>query len=163
VERCSPRRSGSLKLKVISIGKDRSGLFAAGVAEYADRLSHGMTVQLHELPESRASGDRAKADEAAAIVAKLGPKDALVALDERGKSMSSVEFAKWFSVQQMQGRDIAFAIGGDEGLSEAVRAKATLVLSLSAMTMPHRLARLVLMEQVYRAVTIIRGEPYHKA
>ncbi len=133
------------------------------MAEYADRLSHGYKVQLHELPESRASQDKAKTDEGTALLAKLGPRDVLVALDERGKSLSSVEFAKWLSQQQMQGRDVAFAIGGDEGLSEKVRAKATLVLSLSAMTMPHRLVRLVLLEQVYRAVTIIRGEPYHKA
>jgi len=138
-------------------------LFAPGVTEYAERLSHGFKVHLHELPESRASGDRAKSDEGTAILTKLGPRDALVALDERGKSLTSLDFAKWLSQQQMQGRDVAFAIGGDEGLSAAVRSRAALVLSLSAMTLPHRLARLVLMEQVYRAVTIIRGEPYHKS
>ena len=120
-------------------------------------------MQLHELPESRASGERAKTDESTAILGKLGTRDALVALDERGKSLTSIDFAKWLSQQQMQGRDVAFAIGGDEGLSEAVRGRAALVLSLSAMTLPHRLARLVLLEQVYRAVTIIRGEPYHKS
>ncbi len=119
-------------------------------------------MQLHELPESRASGDKAKAEEGAAIIAKLSPRDALVVLDERGKALSSVDFAKWLQQQQMQGRDVAFAIGGDEGHSEEVRGRANVVLSLSAMTMPHRLARLVLLEQVYRAVTIIRGEPYHK-
>ncbi len=163
MERRSARLGGRLKLTVLSVGKDRSGLFSPGVTEYAERLSHGFKVQLLELPESRASGDKAKTDEGAALLAKLGPRDCLVALDERGKSLSSVEFAKWLSGQQMQGRDVAFAIGGDEGLSDAVRTKAALVLSLSAMTMPHRLARLVLLEQVYRAVTIIRGEPYHKA
>ncbi len=163
MERRPAHGSRRLKLTVISIGKDRSGLFAPGVAEYADRLSHGFRVRLDELPESRASGAKAKTDEGEAIIDKLGSRDALVALDERGKSLSSVEFAKWLSQQQLQGRDVAFAIGGDEGLSDAVRTRASLVLSLSAMTLPHRLARLVLMEQVYRAVTIIRGEPYHKA
>ena len=87
----------------------------------------------------------------------------LVALDERGKHLSSVDFAKWLGKQQDAARDVAFVIGGDEGLAEAVRAKAGLVLSLSAMTLPHRLARLVLLEQVYRAFSILRGEPYHKA
>lgn len=116
-----------------------------------------------ELPESRASGERAKSDEGAAIIGKLSTRDALVTLDERGKSLNSIEFAKWLGQQQLQSRDVAFAIGGDEGHSEEVRKRASLVLSLSAMTMPHRLARLVLMEQLYRAVTIIRGEPYHKA
>ncbi len=152
-----------MKFTVISIGKDRSGLFAPGVHEYADRLSHGFKVQLHELPESRASGPKAKRDEGEAIVGKLGPRDVLVALDERGKAWSSVDLAKWLGQQQMQGRDVAFAIGGDEGLSDEVRARAAVVLSLSAMTLPHRLARLVLLEQLYRAVTILRGEPYHKA
>ena len=86
----------------------------------------------------------------------------LVALDERGKALSSRDFAAWIARQQQQGRDLAFAIGGDEGLSDEVRTRAGLVLSLSAMTLPHRLARLVLMEQLYRAFSILRGEPYHR-
>lgn len=163
MERRPTHRSQQLKLSVISIGKDRSGLFVPGVNEYAQRLSHGFKVQLLELPESRATGAKAKAEEGQAILDALSAKDTLVALDERGKSLSSIEFAKWLSQKQMQGRDVAFAIGGDEGLSETLRTQAALVLSLSAMTLPHRLARLVLLEQVYRAVTIIRGEPYHKA
>lgn len=152
-----------MKLTFLSVGKDRSGLFAPGVAEYAQRLGHAAKVALVELHESRASGVKAKDEEGAALLAKLGPRDVLVALDERGKALSSVDFARWLGKQQDTGRDVAFAIGGDEGLSDAVRAKAGLVLSLSAMTLPHRLARLVLLEQVYRAFTILRGEPYHKS
>ncbi|PZR06602.1 MAG: 23S rRNA (pseudouridine(1915)-N(3))-methyltransferase RlmH [Archangium gephyra] len=151
-----------MKLTFLSIGKDRSGLFSPGVDEYAKRLTHTHKVQLVELPESRASGVKAKEEEGAALLKKLGPRDALVALDEHGKSLSSVDFAKWLGRQQDSGRDVAFVIGGDEGLSEEVRAKAALTLSLSAMTLPHRLARLVLLEQVYRAFSILRGEPYHK-
>lgn len=120
-------------------------------------------MQLLELPESRASGQKARDEEGAALLSKLGPRDVLVALDERGKALGSVEFARWLQTQQANGRDLACAIGGDEGLSDAVRARAGLILSLSAMTLPHRLARLVLMEQLYRAFTIVRGEPYHKA
>ena len=86
-----------------------------------------------------------------------------MALDERGKALASVDFAKWLGRQQDSGKDVAFVIGGDEGLSDAVREKASLVLSLSAMTLPHRLARLMLVEQVYRGFSILRGEPYHKA
>jgi 23S rRNA (pseudouridine1915-N3)-methyltransferase len=152
-----------VKLTFLSVGKDRSKLFAPGVAEYAGRLAHSAKVQLVELPESRAAGARAKDEEGEALLAKLGPRDVLVALDERGKALGSVEFAKWLGRQQDGARDVAFVIGGDEGLSDAVRARAGLVLSLSAMTLPHRLARLVLLEQVYRAFTILRGEPYHKA
>ncbi|MEW5743117.1 MAG: 23S rRNA (pseudouridine(1915)-N(3))-methyltransferase RlmH [Myxococcota bacterium] len=151
-----------MKLTFLSVGKDRSGLFAPGVEEYAKRLAHVAKVQLVELHESKASGVKAKAEEGEAILAKLSPRDVLVAMDERGRSMSSVDFAAWLGRQQDSGRDVAFAIGGDEGLSDEVRAKAGLVLSLSAMTLPHRLARLVLLEQVYRAFTILRREPYHK-
>lgn len=151
-----------MKLTFISVGKDRSGLFSPGVDEYVKRLGHVAKVQLVELPEARASGDKAKEEEGRAILGKLSQRDVLVALDERGKSLSSIDFAKWLGRQQDGGRDVAFAIGGDEGLSEEVRQRAGLVLSLSAMVMPHRLVRLVLAEQVYRAFTILRGEPYHK-
>lgn len=151
-----------MKLTFLSVGRDRSGLFSPGVDEYVKRLTHTHKVQLVELPESRQSGLKAKEEEGAALLRKLGPRDVLVALDERGKALSSVDLAKWLGRQQDSGRDVAFVIGGDEGLSEAVRAKAALTLSLSAMTLPHRLARLVLVEQVYRAFSILRGEPYHK-
>jgi 23S rRNA (pseudouridine1915-N3)-methyltransferase len=151
-----------MKLTFFSVGKDRSGLFAPGVAEYAQRLSHVAKVQLFELPESKASGAKAREEEAKAILSKLSARDVLVALDERGRALSSVDFSQWLGAQQDGARDVAFVIGGDEGLAEVVRERARLVLSLSAMTLPHRLARLVLLEQVYRAFTILRGEPYHK-
>ena len=151
-----------MKLTVVSIGKDRSGLFAPGVQEYAKRLSHVAKLELLELSESKRSGVAAKADEAQAILGKLKPTDVLVALDERGKALSSVQFAKWLGPQHEQNRHVVCVIGGDEGLDETVRARAQLTLSLSAMTMPHRLARLVLMEQLYRAFSILRGEPYHR-
>src|SRR5262249_33362932 len=146
-----------LKLKVISVGKDRSGLFAPGVAEYAERLTHYAKPQLVELPESKNI-----AAEGEATLEKLSDRDVLVALDERGKELTSVELSQWIGRQQQSGCDLAFAIGGDEGLAPAVREKAALVLSLSRMTLPHRLARLVLLEQLYRAFTLLRGEPYHK-
>jgi len=151
-----------LKLTVLSVGKDRSGLFAPGVAEYAQRLQHSAKVELVELPGSKHSGARAKADEGAALLAKVKDKAALVALDETGKALSSVELATWVGKQRDAGKDLAFVIGGDEGLSDEVRSRAALVLSLSKLTLPHRLARLVLLEQLYRAFTILRGEPYHK-
>jgi 23S rRNA (pseudouridine1915-N3)-methyltransferase len=151
-----------VKLTVISIGKDRSGLFAPGVQEYAKRLSHVSKLELLELPESKRSGVAGKADEALAILSKLKSTDTLIALDERGRSLGSVAFAKWLEQPQSQGRHVVCVIGGDEGLDDTVRARAQLTLSLSAMTLPHRLARLVLMEQLYRAFSILRGEPYHK-
>jgi 23S rRNA (pseudouridine1915-N3)-methyltransferase len=152
-----------MKLTFLSVGKDRSGLFSPGVETYSGRLERVAKVQLVELPEARASGPKAKDAEGKALLGKLSPRDVLVAMDERGRSLSSVDFAAWLGRQQDSGRDVAFAIGGDEGLSDEVRGKAGLVLALSAMTLPHRLARLVLVEQVYRAFTILKGEPYHKA
>lgn len=146
-----------MKLKVISIGRDRAGLFAPGVTEYTERLQHYAKTTLVELPESKNL-----THEGEATLSKLGDRELLVALDERGKSLSSVELSQWIAKQQQTGKDLAFAIGGDEGLAPAVREKATLLLSLSKMTLPHRLARLVLLEQLYRAFTLIRGEPYHK-
>lgn len=155
-------REGDLKLTVLSVGKDRSGLFAPGVAEYTQRLQHYAKTELKELPESRAGGERARVEEGQALLAKLSPKDVLIALDERGKGLSTVELAQWMGKQQQVGKDLAFAIGGDEGLSDEVRGKAALVLSLSRLTFPHRLARLVLMEQLYRVATLLKGEAYHR-
>ncbi len=152
-----------MKLTVLSVGKDRSGLFVPGVEEYAGRLQHYARTELKELPESQASGDKARTEEGAALLKKLTPKDVVVALDERGKDLSTLEFAQWLGKQLQAGKDLAFLIGGDEGLSEEVRSKAGLVLRLSRFTLPHRLARLVLMEQLYRAFTVVRGEAYHRS
>jgi 23S rRNA (pseudouridine1915-N3)-methyltransferase len=152
-----------LKLTVLSVGKDRSGLFAPGVEEYAKRLQHYARTELKELPESRASGQKARDEEGEALLGKLGPKDELVALDEKGKELTTLELAAWLGKRQQAGKDLVFVIGGDEGLSDAVRAKAALVLGLSRFTLPHRLARLVLMEQLYRVFTVLKGEAYHRA
>lgn len=118
-----------------------------------------------ELPE--ASGKKlkpgeAKGAEADAILAKRKPQDWLVALDERGSLLDSVELSRYVGKAQTGAKDLLFIIGGDEGLDPRVRDAANLTLSLSKMTLPHRLARVVLIEQLYRAFTILKGEPYHK-
>lgn len=148
---------GRLKVRVASIGKDRSGLFAPGVAEYAQRLLHYARFSLVELPEGRTREAEAKA-----LLAKRASRERLVALDERGKALDSRELAELLARAQRDGTDLLFVLGGDEGLDESVRRAADTVLSLSRLTLPHRLARLVLVEQLYRAFTILRGEPYHK-
>ncbi|WP_093519862.1 23S rRNA (pseudouridine(1915)-N(3))-methyltransferase RlmH [Stigmatella erecta] len=154
-----------MKVRLLSIGKDRSGLFEPGVQEYASRLEHYTRFELVELAE--ASGRKlkpgdAKAAEAEAILSRRKPQDWLVALDERGKSLDSVEFSRYLGKAQTGAKDLLFVIGGDEGLEDSVRQAAHLTLSLSRMTLPHRLARLVLIEQIYRAFTLLKGEPYHK-
>ncbi|MBI3181853.1 MAG: 23S rRNA (pseudouridine(1915)-N(3))-methyltransferase RlmH [Myxococcales bacterium] len=151
-----------MKVRVASIGRDRAGLFAPAVAEYQKRLSRYAGFSLVELPESRRAGAQALEEEARALLKLASPRDWLVALDERGQQLSSVELSRFLARAQSESRDLLFAVGGDEGLSSEVRQRAKLVLSLSRMTLPHRLARLVLLEQLYRAFTILRGEPYHK-
>ncbi|MBI5547352.1 MAG: 23S rRNA (pseudouridine(1915)-N(3))-methyltransferase RlmH [Deltaproteobacteria bacterium] len=153
-----------MKVRLLSVGRDRSGLFEPGVQEYASRLAHYCRFELVELPDAKKARDPAAAiaQEAQTILAKLKPGEAVVALDERGKALTSRDLASWLGKLQGQGKDVCFVIGGAEGLGEEVKRRAALVLSLSAMTLPHRLARLVLAEQLYRAFTLLRGEPYHR-
>jgi 23S rRNA (pseudouridine1915-N3)-methyltransferase len=133
------------------------------VQEYAQRLSHYVKLELVELPPARKGPpDRARAEEADAILGKKTERDWLLALDERGELLTSVELSQLIGEAQRRGRDLLLAIGGDEGLDERVRTAAQKVVSLSKMTLPHRLARLILVEQLYRAFTLLRGEPYHK-
>jgi 23S rRNA (pseudouridine1915-N3)-methyltransferase len=146
-----------MRLRFLSVGRDRSGLFEPAVQEYAGRLRKQHDVELVELKE-QPSAEK----EAAVVLQKCGPRDVLVCLDERGKILSSPELAVQLGRWRDEGRDVVFAIGGDEGHDAAVRERAQLVWSLSRLVMPHRLARVVVLEQVYRAFTILRGEPYHK-
>ena len=163
MDRRAPREGG-LKIRVVSVGKG-SGLLAPAVEDYAQRLSHCARLELLEL--NAASGKKLSAAEARraerqSIVQKVKPRDWLIALDERGQLLSSVELSRLIEQAQNQSRDLLFAVGGDEGLAPEVIGAARLVLSLSRLTLPHRLARLVLLEQLYRAFTLLRGEPYHK-
>jgi 23S rRNA (pseudouridine1915-N3)-methyltransferase len=147
------------------VGRDRSGLFEPAVQEYASRLAHYTRFELVELPAAggkKGRGVDAKAAEADALLAHRKPQDWLVALDERGSLLDSVEFSRYVGRAQTGARDLLLVIGGDEGLDERIRQSADLVLSLSKMTLPHRMARMVLVEQLYRAFTILKGEPYHK-
>lgn len=154
-----------MKLRIVSIGKDRSGLFEPGVREYAARLGHYCRLELVELPEARKAQGIGQAidEEGKRLLAKLRPGECCVALDERGKALTSEQLSEWLGRQQDAGRDVCFCVGGANGLSDAVKRRADLTLSLSALTLPHRLARLVLAEQLYRAFTLLRGEPYHRA
>jgi len=153
-----------VKVRVLAIGRDRSGLFAPAVEEYLSRLARTLKVELVELPEARrhAGTPQAKEEEGGTILAKVRPGERLVALDERGEQPTSVELAGRLQRWQARAQDVALVIGGADGLAPAVLQQAAERLSLSRLTLPHRLARLVLLEQLYRAVTILRGEPYHK-
>jgi 23S rRNA (pseudouridine1915-N3)-methyltransferase len=153
-----------MRLRVLAVGRDRSGLYAPAVEEYAGRLSRYVKFELAEVPEARklAGTPRAKEEEGEALLAKLGPKEHLVVLDERGEELTSVAFADRVRRWLERGQDVTLVIGGSDGLSPDLLARAKEKLAVSRFTLAHRLARLVLLEQLYRAMTILRGEPYHK-
>jgi 23S rRNA (pseudouridine1915-N3)-methyltransferase len=146
------------------VGRDRSGWFEPGVQGYAERLRRYAELDLLELPAARGALPPADARrrEGEALLGKVRPDSWLVALDERGTQVDSVELSRLVATARDAGRELVFCIGGDEGLDASVRDRAWKIVALSRMTLPHRLARLVLLEQLYRAFTLLRGEPYHK-
>jgi len=153
-----------MRLRIVAVGKDRSGLYAPAVEEYAKRLSRHARFEVVEVPEARrhAGTPRARDEEGEALLARLDPRERVVLLDERGDEPTSPELARRLERWLAGGKDVALVIGGADGHGEAVRARADETLALSRMTLAHRLARLVLAEQLYRAFTIVKGEPYHK-
>lgn len=157
-----------MKIVVAAVGKVKAGHFEAGCQDYLGRLAHSFPTRVVEVKDApRAAGgspERWKAQEAVGILGTLPPGGRLVALDERGANLTSVAFAEWLGrLRDQSVPTLVFAIGGPDGLDESVRQKAERVISFGAMTMPHELVRLVLLEQLYRAGTILAGSPYHRA
>jgi 23S rRNA (pseudouridine1915-N3)-methyltransferase len=159
-----------VKLHILAIGALKGAAESSLIEGYLTR-TRGLSrqagiasIDLREFRESRAqtAPERVKAE--AGIITNALPRDAvIIALDERGKSMSSEDFAARLARFRDQGTgDIAFLIGGPDGHSEELRKKAAVVLSFGAMTWPHRLVRVMLAEQIYRAVTILVKHPYHR-
>lgn len=156
-----------MKLTVVAVGRLKTGWARDGVADFQKRSRRYLPVDVVEVRDvPRRKGEAAahwKAKEAEGITAALEGAGKVVALDERGKSWSSRSFADWVQTQRDQGvRNITFVIGGPDGLDPTVRRRADRVWSLGESTMPHELARLVLVEQLYRAGTILAGLPYHR-
>jgi 23S rRNA (pseudouridine1915-N3)-methyltransferase len=146
------------------VGKDRSGLYAPAVEEYAKRITRYVKFSVEEVPEARraAGTPRAKDEEGASLLDRIADGERVVLLDERGKETTSSEFARRLGDWIEAAKDVSLVIGGSDGHGAAIRARASESLCLSRLTLAHRLARLVLLEQVYRGFTILRGEPYHK-
>ena len=132
---------------------------------YVSRLKHYVPFSLVEIPElknaSALSQDQIKEREGELILAALKPSDEVVLLDEHGKQFRSVEFAQHLQERMNRGRDLVFVVGGAYGFSQKVYDRAPGRLSLSPMTFSHQMVRTVFAEQLYRAFTILRGEPYH--
>ncbi|MEI7704259.1 MAG: 23S rRNA (pseudouridine(1915)-N(3))-methyltransferase RlmH [Deltaproteobacteria bacterium] len=153
-----------MKLRLLSVGRDRSGLYAPAVEEYAKRLGRYVKFSVEEVPEARraAGTPRARDEEGTSLLERIGDGERVVLLDERGREHDSIAFARRVTAWLEGAKDVTLVIGGSDGHGEAIRARADETLTLSRLTLAHRLARLVLVEQLYRAFTILRGEPYHK-
>jgi 23S rRNA (pseudouridine1915-N3)-methyltransferase len=134
-----------------------------GFAEYAKRLSRELPLELIEVAAKSRDPARAKSEEGAALLAAI-PKGAhVVALDGRGKAWSSEELAQQLARWRMQGKDLAFLIGGADGLASTVLDRADQKWSLGPATLPHPLVRIVVVEQLYRAASLLANHPYHRA
>ena len=154
-----------MKTILILVGKTTDKHFQAGINDYCDRIGHYMPFELVTIPELKntksLSEDQQKQAEGELILKQIQTSDTVVLLDEHGKEFRSIEFAKWLKQKRNTARRLVFVIGGPYGFSQAVYSRANEQLSLSKMTFSHQMIRLVFTEQIYRACTIIKGEPYH--
>lgn len=150
---------------LFAIGKMRFAPYRAAADEYIRRIRHYLPLQEVELksdPSPKLSEVQIRERESRQIVAQVAQGAYLFVLDERGKLMSSTQFARVIEDLMAQSMSMAFAIGGAYGHHDILRQSANVVMGLSPLTFPHELARVLVYEQIYRAMTIIKKEPYHK-
>ncbi|MBQ9286149.1 MAG: 23S rRNA (pseudouridine(1915)-N(3))-methyltransferase RlmH [Bacteroidaceae bacterium] len=155
-----------MKLTLLVIGKTNSHYVKALIDDYANRIAHYLPFTIDVIPELRATKSQSigqqKSMEAELIRKQIQPGDYLVLLDEHGSERRSVDFAKWIEKRMVTGaKRLVFLVGGPYGFAEEIHALAQEEISLSKMTFSHQLIRLLFVEQLYRAQTILRGEPYH--
>jgi 23S rRNA (pseudouridine1915-N3)-methyltransferase len=155
-----------MKITFLTVGKTEDAYLKEGVTKYTSRLKHYVKFAIVELDELKntknLSPEQQKAKEAELILKKILPLDHLVLLDENGAEQSSKQFAAYIEKKGLSSvAHIVFVVGGPYGFDQSVYARANDQLSLSAMTFSHQMVRLFFVEQLYRAFTIIKGEPYH--
>lgn len=155
-----------MKIVIIAVGKTSTDYVARGVEEFLKRANRYVGVELTVIPDVKASKalteENQKQQEGRAILAALQPGDVVTLLDERGKELTSREFSGLIERRMIQGiKRLVFVIGGPYGFAREVYERADDKLSLSRMTFTHEMVRLFFTEQIYRAMTIMRGEPYH--
>jgi 23S rRNA (pseudouridine1915-N3)-methyltransferase len=154
-----------MRVVVAVVGKARNAALGEAIRDYETRAARYWPLDVHEVKEERATGiplARIQQREAERLSEKVPERAQMVACEIGGKALDSSQFAEMLQTAREQDRDLAFLIGGAFGLAESVGAKSTMRLALAPWTLPHEIARLVLTEQIYRAGTIVRGEPYHK-
>jgi len=153
-----------VRFVIVAVGRPRAASIAAAIEEYEARAARYWPLELGEVRDVASRGatpDKVRTREGQQILDRVGGMR-LVLCDRDGTRRTSEEFARWMQETQERSLDVAFVIGGAFGVSESVRSAAWARISLAPWTLPHELARLVLAEQLYRAGTIARGEPYHK-
>lgn len=155
-----------MEIELLTIGKTGMKFIATGIEEYSRRLKHYISYRIAVMPDIRKSAGmtetKQKEAEGEMILSRLQPSDYVILLDERGKEYTSLEFSAYINRQMVAGRrKVVFIIGGPYGFSEAVYGRADSKISLSRMTFNHEMVRLFFTEQLYRALTILRGGPYH--
>jgi 23S rRNA (pseudouridine1915-N3)-methyltransferase len=144
------------------VGRTKEGFIKEGIEKYAALIGRYVPLDIREIKgASVKEAGRAVEEEADSVLKRLAQSDFVVALDERGRNLGSVALAGELGRVMESGRRAVFVVGGPFGLSERVRARADMVLSLSGLTFTHEMARLILAEQFYRALTIIKGKTYH--
>ena len=155
-----------MKFLIFAVGNKMPKWVEAGFDEYARRMPHEAAIELTEIkPEKRGEGKKVEqllAAEAARILVTLPSRCRIVAMDERGSQWTTARLADSITGWMRNGGDTAFLVGGADGLDANIRNSADEVLALSAMTLPHGLARILLAEQLYRAVSLINRHPYHR-
>lgn len=155
-----------MKITLLTVGKTDRDWVRQGLDIYVSRLKHYIPFNIVEIPElknvSALSREQIKAKEGELIMKNLRPADDVILLDEKGKEYSSVEFARVLQDKiSYTGKDIVFVIGGAYGFSDEVYRRAGSKISMSRMTFSHQMVRVIFAEQIYRAFTIMRNEPYH--
>jgi 23S rRNA (pseudouridine1915-N3)-methyltransferase len=154
-----------MRLVVAVVGRARNPALGEAIRDYETRAARYWPLDVHEVREEKATGislDRVKEREGARLAERIPASAQTVACESGGKSLSSLQFAEFLRKARDDDRDLAFLIGGAFGLGEDVTSVSSMKLSLAPWTLSHEIARLVLAEQIYRAGTIVRGEPYHK-
>jgi len=156
-----------MKCRLIAAGTRLPDWINQGFREYQKRLRAPLVLELSEIPlGTRQAGDdpkRAIAREGSKMLGALGPNDYVVALEVTGPSMTTEELSAWLSVRLREARPLAMLIGGPDGLAPECRQRADRSWSLSPLTLPHALVRVVVAEQLYRAMSLLAGHPYHRA
>ncbi|REI03418.1 23S rRNA (pseudouridine(1915)-N(3))-methyltransferase RlmH [Staphylococcus felis] len=159
-----------MKITIVAVGKLKEKYWKQAIAEYEKRLSAYTKIDIVEVPDEKAPEnmsekeiEQVKAKEGERILAKIKPQSTVITLEIKGKMLGSEELAKELDQRMIQGAsDFTFVIGGSNGLHDTVLQRSNFALSFSKMTFPHQMIRVVLLEQIYRAFKINRGEAYHK-